>query len=438
MEKTLINWQASYQEFKLALDNEMQKTVEGFVKIGFLLNFASETDIVKDGGYANVNDFAKAEYGIDATQVSRFVNIYKRFGVPGEPRLQDQYAKHGVAKLGIMLTLPDYINEEIDVGYSKSEISAIKREVDAETQISDIEVLCEEKSTLQQLLPEGLKQLVMQFVKDYPQKYVEIYDAITIEDVKEIMAPNEVATYTVRIPAVGKILMFVKANESIVATNTRNGEKNTYDWEDFFNAVKDYFVLGADAKESWCNVFQEPWPLEEKKAEERPVENTANPHKDNVQQSKTKKESKVKTPEPKKAIKTEKTVEKTLENVTESAQTVSNSGEQLPGQDSIMNHPEYLPEDMAKEILTGEVEDVESAANPHNDKVQQASEGMKVEHFAPVQQDTEEVIRGLKANIRAALHVAIDRCDKEDWSTVYVKATDIVLKAKKIMELQNE
>lgn len=435
--ETLSRYHASYQEFKQALDTEMQKTVEGFVKIGFLLNFAAETNIVEEGGYANVNDFAKTEYGIDTTQVSRFVNIYKRFGVPGEPRLQDQYSNHGVAKLGIMLTLPEYINEEITEDYSKSEITAIKREVEAETQISDIEVMCEEKSTLQQLLPEGLKQLVMQFVKDYPKEYAEIYDAVTLDDVKEIMAPNEVATYTVRIPTVGKILMFVKVNENIVATNTRNGDKDTYEWEDFFNAVKDFFVLGTDAKESWSNIFKEQWPLEEKT-----VENIEKPHKDNVQQSKPKKESKVKTPEPKNVIKVEKTVSETLPN----------SEEQLPGQDSILNHPEYLPDELKEdkqEVLTGEVENVTADASqitaneidvtPDNDNVQQDKEGMKVEHIAPVQNnDVASTIRGYKAGIRAALTIMEDKYKQEDWSSIYVKASDIAFRAKKIMELEGK
>lgn len=391
----LSKYNVTYADFKQTLDEEMNKVAEGFVKIGYLLDYAINTNIIHEGGYENVNEFAKAEYGIDTTQVSRFVNIYRRFGEPGLPRLKTQYMDHGVAKLGIMLTLPEYINEEITEDYSKSEIKAIKREVEEEAKISDIEVALEEKSTLQQLLPEGLKQLVMQFVKDYPNEYVKLYDAVTLEDVKEIMAPNEVATYTVRIPAVGKILMFVKADENIVATNTRNGEKNTYGWEDFFKAVKDYFVLGTDAKDSWCNIFQEPWPLEDKKAEEKP-----------------KKESKVKTPEPKKVIKTEKTVSKTLENVTESAENVSKEpesvSEQLPGQDSILNHPELLPDDM------------------------------KVEHFAPVQQDTKDIIQKYKAAIKDDLKVAQDKCDNEEWSAVLIKMTDVVWRAKKILELEGK
>lgn len=430
--ETLSNYQNAYKDFKQALDAEMHRAAESFVRIGFLLNFAEETNIVQEGGYANVNDFAKAEYNIDATQVSRFVNIYKRFGVDGEPRLKDQYTNHGVAKLGIMLTLPEYINEEITEDYSKSEITAIKREVEAEAEISDIEVMCEEKSTLQQLLPEGLKQLAMQFVKDYPTTYEELYNAVEIEDVKEIMAPNEVATYTVRIPAIGKILMFVKANENIVATNARNGEKNTYEWEDFFNAIKDYFVPGTDARASWSNIFQEPWPITEEKTGEKPAENTAKPHKDKVQSPKPKKESKVKTPEPKNVIKTEKTASKTLENVTESAENVSKEAEtvseQLPGQDNIMNHPEYLPEEMQKEVLTGEVEDIENA---DNDNVQQAQE-----EIAPVQQDDVKTIRANKAMIRAELRMALDKCEKEEWKALHERVIDIATRASENMNLE--
>ena len=427
MEKTIINYRASYEEFKLALDNEMQKTVEGFVKIGFLLNYAAESNILETSGYVNVNDFAKSEYGIDATQVSRFVNIYKRFGVSGEPRLKDQYVSHGVAKLGIMLTLPDYINEEIGSEYSKSEINAIKHEIEEEEKISDIEVMCEEKSVLQTVTESTLASLVLKFAEDFPQEFVKLYDAISIEDVKEIMAPNKVATYKVRIPGTGLMLMFVKATENITVSNTRTGEKHTYSWEAFFEELREMFINSIDAKEQWSIIFLKPFP------EETP--NTANPHNDNVQQSKQapKKESKVKIP--KNDIKKEKNVSKEAENEL-------NNDEQLPGQDSILNHPEYLPEDMKEEmpeVLTGEVVDIENTANPHNDNVQQADEGMKVEHFAPVQNnDTANIIRGYKSGIRTALTIMEDKYEQGDWSSVYVKASDIAFRAKKIMELEGK
>ena len=411
----------NYQQFKQELDTEMYKAAEGFVKIGYLLNVAATTDILLDSGYANVNEFAKAEYGIDTTQVSRFINIHKRFGVPGEARLKDQYVNHGVAKLGIMLTLPDFINEEISSDYSKSEITAIKKEVEAEQQISDIEVMCEEKDSLQQLLPEGLKQAVYQLVHDEPKLYVSVYNAITLEDLKETLAPAGECSYIVRIKGIGRLVIFMKANENIVLTNIRDGSKQNYDWLQFFEVLKEYFAMGEDAKDSWTNVFQEPFP-EEKKEEK--------PQNDNVQQEKPapKKESKVKVsdPKPKKETKPEPKVEEAKE-----------PEEQLPGQDSILNHPELLPEDMQeKEVLTGEVEDIVPEASKDNE--QQLSEGMKVEHFAPVQESKESTIRGYKAAIKASVHVIEDKCDRGDWAAVVAKATDIVWRAKKIQELEGK
>lgn len=420
---------SNYQQFKQVFDTVINRTVEDFIIIGFLLNSAAEINIVKEGGYENVNEFAKAEYNIEATQVSRFVNIYKRFGVAGEPRLQDQYVNHGVAKLGIMLTLPDFLNEEITEGYSKSEINAIKHEYEAEQQVSDIEMAIEHaemKESVQYTLPQMLTKAVYQLIHDEPVLYTRLYECIELEDMQEIMAPMGENSYIVRVKGIGRLTLFLK-NTGVNLINLRDGGKEDYSWQQLFDAFKEYFAMGADAKDSWSNVFQEPYPEEQKaepvKTPDKPVEKAAKPDKNNV--AKPKKESKVKVVEPKpkkeeSELKTEKEPE-----------------EQLPGQDRILNHPELLPDDMQeKEVLTGEVEDIEQLENTGEPNVQQDSGGMKVEHFAPVQQDTENTIRGLKSGIKAALHVAIDKCDKDDWSTVYAKATDIVWRAKKIMELE--
>lgn len=394
--ETLARYQVSYQEFKQELDSEMQKTVEGFVKIGFLLNYATETNIVKEGGYDNVNAFAKAEYGIDATQVSRFVNIYRRFGEPGMPRLQTQYMNHGVAKLSIMLTLPDYVNEDIPSGYTKTEINAIKTEVEAEQKISDLEVMMEEKDPVQQSLPEGLKQVVYQMVHDYPQIYLRMYDAIGIEKMKEVVAPDGASTYTVRVPGTGKMFLVAKATENIVITNLRTGDKEYYEWQQLYSALEEYFDMGGDAKESWTNTFKEPFPEEEKQEEK--------PENDNVQQSskpepkkEPKKESKVKVATPK-PVKKEEPVKAPVEPVEEESQ----------------------------EALTGEVEDIVAEDdNTVDNNVQQSSE-----EIAPVQENS--TIKGYKA----AVHGSINRLEKlfneEKWDELIVEAEKIVWRTKQI------
>lgn len=48
----------SYQEYKQELDTELKKTAEGFVRIGYLLKVARDTNILAESGYKNVVDFA--------------------------------------------------------------------------------------------------------------------------------------------------------------------------------------------------------------------------------------------------------------------------------------------------------------------------------------------------------------------------------------------
>ena len=364
----ILKTYSNYQQFKQELDTEMTRTAEGFVRIGYMLAYAAETNIINEGGYETVNDFAKAEYGIDATQVSRFVNIYRRFGVHGEPRLQDKYMSHGVAKLGIMLTLPDAVNEEISDTYSKAEINELKKIVDEEKQISDIEVLCEEKDKLQELLPEGFKRLVMQYVKDYPEEYVKIYDAITLDDLKEIMAPSGESMHKVRIPGKGAYMIFAKADEYITATSLRTQEKENYGWEQFFEELKEYFVMGADAKDSWSNIFKEPYP--ETEPEKEDSQKGEKPDKHNVQQAKPRKESKVKIPAPKAKKEEPEPVE----------ETEKEAEEQLQGQMNVTDFPDYLPDSMKEErqeVLTGEVVDVEDVVKDEKNNMENAGNPQK-------------------------------------------------------------
>lgn len=427
---------SNYQQFKQVLDTVINRTVEDFVIIGYLLNQAATTDILLESGYSNVNEMAEKEYKLDASQTSRFIHIYREFGVAGMPKLQDKYKEHGVAKLGVMLTLPSFINEEISSNYSRNEINTIKREYEAEQQVSDIEVAIEHaemKESVQYSLPQMLTKAVYQLIHDEPALYTRLYACIELEDVQEILAPMGENSYIVRIKGIGRLTIFLK-NTGVALINLRDGSKEEYSWQQLYDVFKEYFAMGTDAKDSWSNVFQEPYPEEKKeepvKAADKPVEKATKPDKNKVE--KPKKESKVKVVEPRK------------ETATNSSQLKQNAAvaEQLPGQDSILNHPEYLPEDMKEEmpeVLTGEVVDVENTANPHNDNVQQADEGIKVEYIAPVQNnDTANTIRGYKEGIRTALTIMEDKYKQEDWSSLYVKASDIAFRAKKIMELEGK
>lgn len=226
----------SYQEYKQELDTELKKTAEGFVRIGYLLKVARDTSILAESGYDNVIDFARAEYGLDKTQVSRFMNINDKFSEGGyAPELKEEYQGFGYAKLSIMLLLPEDVNNVLTPDFSKAEIQQIKDVVDEEKKTTDIEVMLERKDEVQQALDNNLEKVVFQLGKDNPKIYKELWEAVKKESetgkyfIRHLI-PNEKAVYTVRIPGTGShMLAITEESEDVKLLNLRDASrmKNT-------------------------------------------------------------------------------------------------------------------------------------------------------------------------------------------------------------------
>lgn len=237
-----ITYTKTYQEYKQELDTELSKTAEGFVRIGYLLKVARDTEILAESGYSTVTEFAKAEYGIDKTMVSRFISINDKFAESGySDQLQEQYKGYGYAKLTLMLTLPDEINAQLSPAYSKSEIQAIKDEIDEEQSISDLEVMMEAPAapTAPGTPGEGtlLDKLIRQLGEDSPRLYLQMAPLVRLEGggqiraVKEALAPNGEKQYSIRISGIGRYMVSIRDTEdTITATSLRTMEQHTYDY----------------------------------------------------------------------------------------------------------------------------------------------------------------------------------------------------------------
>lgn len=312
----------TFSEWQQELDTELVKSAESFVKIGYLLKVARDTDILANTGYANVVEFAKARYGLDKTQVSRFIHINDRFSEGGNSaELQDRYKGMGYAKLTIMLQLPDEINEEISTDFSKSEIEDIKKEIDEENKISDIEVWMEGTQEEAEKYNE-LGQVMYQLLHDMPELFIKIaQSSIETEELMNVLAPSGEMIYSVRIPGTGRLMLSIKVNTGrITITNVRSMEKTEWNIEDLANFVVDILSRAdtEDPAKAWTNIYEEEYP---KKTEVAPVQQ------EKPVQRKEKKVQKAKIEKPKPQPVEENTEE-----------------EQIPGQDSVLNHPEYLPE----------------------------------------------------------------------------------------------
>lgn len=312
----------TFSEWQQELDTELVKSAESFVKIGYLLKVARDTDILVNSGYVNVVDFAKARYGLDKTQVSRFIHINDRFSEDGNSaELQDRYKGMGYAKLTIMLQLPDEINEEISADFSKSEIEDIKKEIDEENKISDIEVWMEGTQEETEKYNE-LGQVMYQLLHDMPELFTKIAQSyIETEELMNILAPSGEMIYSVRIPGTGRLMLSIKVNTGrITITNVRSMDKTEWNIEDLADFVVDILSRAdtEDPVKAWTSIYKEEYP---KKAEVAPVQQ------EKPAQRKEKKVQKAKIEKPK-----PQPAEKDAEE------------EQIPGQDSVLNHPEYLPE----------------------------------------------------------------------------------------------
>ena len=312
----------TFNEWQQELDTELVKSAESFVKIGYLLKVARDTDILANTGYANVVEFAKARYGLDKTQVSRFIHINDRFSEGGNSaELQDRYKGMGYAKLTIMLQLPDEINEEISADFSKSEIEDIKKEIDEENKISDIEVWMEGTQEEAEKYNE-LGQVMYQLLHDMPELFIKIaQSSIETEELMNVLAPSGEMIYSVRIPGTGRLMLSIKVNTGrITITNVRSMDKTEWNIEDLADFVVDILSRAdtEDPVKAWTSIYKEEYP---KKAEVAPVQQ------EKPAQRKEKKVQKAKIEKPK-----PQPAEKDAEE------------EQIPGQDSVLNHPEYLPE----------------------------------------------------------------------------------------------
>ena len=258
----------NYESFKAELDGELQKTAEGFVRIGYLLKVARDTNVLAESGYKSVAEFAEAEYNLDKTQVSRFIAINDRYSEGGySDHLLPEWQGYGYAKLTIMMQIPETIAVELSPSYTKAEIQAIKEEVDEEKKVSDIEVALERSTTSLEDLNLIEKVLFVLMNEENEWKlFTKLWDkfqtGLDEYAVKAILAPSGEKVYSVRIPGTGRVMLILDdAKETFTVSNVRTGEKETGTWTDLLEAV--YHMVDSEAEaagEAWTWIYNKPWP----------------------------------------------------------------------------------------------------------------------------------------------------------------------------------
>lgn len=320
----------TYIQFKQETDLAVSKIktgamtmAQGAVELGYQLKLARDTGILQESGYSSMAEFAREEYQIRPDQASRYIQINDKYSVDGySNQLKGKYAGIGVSLLVDMLQLPDAVRDEITASFSREDIRSLAGEIKEENAVTDLEVMMEEKDAAQEKLPGLLERAAYQLGKDDPELYAELFDAIyeeNTESVIESLVPDEEKIYSLRIPGTGRLLLSLKTeeeNEPVKLINVRSQEKEGYTWQQLEEALRRTMHFENGPIESWEKQYTDTFPQKETGKE---VEK-----------------------EPERKVKKAKQPKKTPPKETKEVAPVQPE-EQIPGQDNILNHPEYAP-----------------------------------------------------------------------------------------------
>ena len=226
----------TYEDLKSQLNIELNKAAISFVRIGYLLKTARDTEILKDTEYSDVNEFASKEFGLDKSQVSRFMRINDRFSISGySEQLKVEYEGYGSAKLSLMLTLPDEINEELSPDMSKNDIQAIKEEYEEEQKTTPLEHMAEDTS---EVPDDFIAAVIKQLNDEHPEPSLILHESNDTDPahIKDTYMPEGDKTYIVDIPGQGRF-MIKCTEEKLMITSLADMTKSPLTWTEFADTV---------------------------------------------------------------------------------------------------------------------------------------------------------------------------------------------------------
>lgn len=219
---TLDNW----MNMKEQLKKDLNGVAESFVRIGYILRKIEEQQLYQKDGYDTIADFARKEYGLSSSTVSRFMAINAKYSIDGySERLRPEFAGIGSSKLAEMLTLPD------------GDLEMIRPETTRET-------IRELKQFNSQAPGEAgdLQELIKSFFQDNPGKLKNLYacEAFTTGDVEEMVEqinPGGNLSYRKGI----YFLMMYGPSEGLKIKKFGQPKPEDMSWSDFFFLTREIF-----------------------------------------------------------------------------------------------------------------------------------------------------------------------------------------------------
>lgn len=254
IQMTLTDW----MEIKHKLKMELQGVKQSFVRIGYLLRRIDDQKAYESDGYKSIAEFAKAEYGLEASTVSRFMSINREYSIDGySEHLREEYLEMGRSQLEEMLKLPEQDRTMIQPEASREDIRELKRFNKTEP----------EKGTA-----DDLQNLIKQFFEANTELLKELstsdaYATGEVEKMVEIVNPSGNKAFR-------KGLYFMMMYEENIKIKKYGQNPETMSWADFFSIAREIIDTSVmDEEPEEIEVFEEEkTPIESKKEENDSME----------------------------------------------------------------------------------------------------------------------------------------------------------------------
>lgn len=236
VQMTLNEW----VQIKRQIADDLLMATRSFVRIGYNLRRIEEEKLYLQDGFSTIAEFAKSEYGLEASTVSRFIAINKRFSIDGNSdQLRPEYACIKSSVLSEMLALPEGDMQMVTGSTQRESVRELKKfnKDEPAAGASDID------------------QLIMEFFRNNQELLKDLHDLHDFPDADEekmagLIAPSGARTYR-------KGFYFVAFQENGIKVKRYGDLPQTMTYTEFAYKVDDIFG------EDWQACFAEKMQQEE-------------------------------------------------------------------------------------------------------------------------------------------------------------------------------
>ena len=268
-----------YIQSKNEIKQELGGMVKSFVRIGWQLTRIDKSQAFKHDGYNTISEFARTEYGMNPSGVSRFMKVYEKYSIPGDtPELKEQYREFKFNNLVEMLQLPKEDQQIFHPEDKREDIRELK-DFNKENESNPMNLL-DWKSA--QSTEDKLHATIQEFFREktgilnalYSS---EAYQSGNIKEMAQIINPGDSMSYR-------KGTVFLMFHQEDITVKIFNGEMRNISWDQFFTYTQEIFAEAAAGAKTYENYFgipeetHDPTPKEIPKPTPKPVSNPIPEH----------------------------------------------------------------------------------------------------------------------------------------------------------------